>query len=96
LRLSFWFDPLGSGRSGFHMLLDGIGHDGAPLRVPIYMIARQGHGPNIPCMPAILLAKRIATGEPIVAGARPCFDLIDLDAYLGALAHLDITTIMPK
>lgn len=95
LRLSFRFDRLGSGRSGFHMLLEGIGHDGAPLRIPIFMVARRGHGPNIPCMPAILLAKRIAAGEAIAPGARPCLDLIDLDSYLGALSHLDITTIMP-
>lgn len=95
LRMSFWFDSLGSGRSGFHMLLEGVGQDGAPLRVPIFMIARQGHGPNIPCMPAILLAKSIAAGEAITPGARPCLDLIDLDAYLGALAGLDISVHAP-
>jgi hypothetical protein len=95
LRASHWFDALGSGRSGFHMMLDGIGHDSQPLRVPIFMIARQAHGPNIPCIPAILLAKRLAAGEAIAPGARPCLDLIDLPTYLRALTGLDITTIMP-
>lgn len=92
LRLSFLFDALGSDKSGFHMLLGGVGHDGQPKRVRIFMIARKVHGPNIPCIPAILLARRLAAGERIEPGARPCFDLIDLDAYLEGIAGLDVTT----
>lgn len=92
LRASFLFDPLGSNRSGFHIRLEGSGPDGEPMRVEGFMIARQGHGPHIPCLPAVLLARRIAAGEQPAPGARPCLDLIDLDQYLGALEHLDITT----
>ena len=92
LGTSSLFDPLGSGRSGLHMILSGIGRDGKPMTVRIFMVARQGHGPNIPCVPAIILARRIAAGECIAPGARPCLDLIDLDASLGALDGLDITT----
>lgn len=94
LNWSFLFDPLGSDKSGFHMFLRGTGRDGKPMEVRIFMIARQVHGPNIPCMPAIILAKRIAAGEPIAPGARPCLDLIDLDELLGSICHLDITTIV--
>ena len=86
------FDPLGSGRSGLHMFLSGIGHDGGPMTVRVFMIARQAHGPNIPCMPAIILARRFAAGERVAPGARPCLDLIDLDTLLGSLGGLDITT----
>lgn len=92
LKLSFLFDPFGSDKSGFHMFLDGIGHDGRKASVRIFMIARQVHGPNIPCIPAILLARRIAAGEMIASGARPCLDLLDLDELLAAIGHLDITT----
>lgn len=91
LRTSFLFDLLGTNRSGFHMRLSGTGRDGAPLTITIFMEARQGHGPMIPCMPVILLAKRLARGETIAPGARPCLDLISLDDYLRALRHLDIT-----
>ncbi len=92
LKASSLFDPLGSGRSGLHMFLSGIGHDGKPMTVRIFMVARRAHGPNIPCIPAILLARRIAAGQAPAPGARPCLDLIDLDTYLGAMAGLDITT----
>lgn len=92
LRASFLFDPIGSGRSGFHMYIRGVGKDGAPLVRRHWIIARQGHGPNIPCMPVILIAKRLADGEAISSGARPCLDLIGLSEYLDALASLDVTT----
>ncbi len=91
LKLAFLFDRFGSSRSGFHMFLSGEGHDGRPKRVRFFIVARSGHGPYIPCMPAILLAKRLARGEIAVRGATPCLDLIALDDYLGALKGLDIS-----
>lgn len=93
LRLAFRFDRFGSSRSGMHMILTGIGQDGRPLTRRFFLIARSGHGPYIPCMPAILIARRLAGGEAIAPGARPCLDLIGLDEYLGALAGLDIEVI---
>ena len=92
LRLSFLFDPLGSDKSGFHMFLRGTDRDGRPAEIRIFMIARQVHGPNIPCLPAIILARRIAAGERVAPGARPCLDLIGLDELLTAMESLDITT----
>ena len=93
LRLAFRFDRLGSSRSGMHMLLSGTGHDGRPREQRFFLIARSGHGPYIPCMPAILIARRLAQGEAIPPGARPCLDLIDLDEYLAALDGFDIGVI---
>ena len=90
LRLAFVFDRFGSSRSGFHMFLSGEGSDGKPKRVRFFMIARSGHGPYIPCMPAILLARKLARGEVDRRGATPCVDLIDLPDYLRALEGLDI------
>ena len=92
LKLSFLFDPLGSDKSGFHMFLSGTGKDDKPMEVRVFMVARQVHGPNVPCMPAIILTKRLAAGRTLEPGARPCVDLIDLDELLGSIAHLDITT----
>lgn len=94
LKLSFLFDPFGSDKSGFHMFLRGEGKDGRPETIRIFMVARQVHGPNIPCIPAILLAKRLADGGDIEPGARPCLDLIDLPEYLRALEGLDISLMV--
>lgn len=93
LNWSFLFDPLGSSRSGFHMYLNGFGRDGRERTERFYIIARQGHGPYIPCTPAIILAKRLARGELSQRGARPCLDLINLDEFLTALQSLDVSII---
>jgi NAD(P)-dependent dehydrogenase (short-subunit alcohol dehydrogenase family) len=91
LRATFLFDPLGTDRSGFHMRLDGEGLDGGPCRFTIFLEAREGHGPMIPCIPVILLARQIAAGDVLEPGARAYLDLVGLDEYLGALQGLAIS-----
>jgi hypothetical protein len=93
LRLAFLFDRFGSGRSGFHMVLSGIGRDGNLLERRFVIIARSGHGPYIPCIPAILMVRRLAQGAVSRRGAMPCVDLVDLDVYLAALKDLDISIV---
>jgi NAD(P)-dependent dehydrogenase (short-subunit alcohol dehydrogenase family) len=93
LRASFWFDRFGSGRSGLHMFLHGTGLDGEAKTARCFIVARSGHGPYIPCMPTILLAKMLASGNMPQPGARPCLDMIDLPTYLDALKGLDISVI---
>lgn len=93
LKSSFLFDALATGKSGFHMFLSGIDLDGQPRTERFYIIARSGHGPYIPCMPAILLAKGLADGSVRETGARPCLDLIDWPAYRAALKELDISVL---
>lgn len=88
------FDRFGSGKSGFHMTLAGEGGDGAPRTVRVHMIARQAQGPNIPCVPPILIARRMAGGWRPAPGARPCLDLIGLEEYLAALDGFDISTVV--
>lgn len=93
LQWSFLFDRLASSRSGFHMYLRGEDQEGRERTERFYIIARQGHGPFIPCMPAIILARRFARNQLIERGARPCLDFIDLQEYLAALELLDISVI---
>lgn len=75
------------------MYLSGPGRDGRPRTVRFFLIARSGHGPYIPCMPAILLARKLARDTLQARGAMPCVDLINLDEYLGALKGLDISVV---
>jgi Saccharopine dehydrogenase NADP binding domain len=91
LRIAFLFDWMGTSQSGFHMYLSGAGKSGGRKTTRFFLIARSGHGPFIPCTPAILLARKLARGEVDRIGATPCLDLIDLDEYLAALKGLDIS-----
>lgn len=93
LRLAFLFDWMGTSRSGFHMYLSGRAHTGLSRTVRFFMIARSGHGPYIPCVPVILLARKLARRELNHRGAMPCVDLIELKEYLAALEGLDIAVV---
>ncbi|MCD8497053.1 MAG: saccharopine dehydrogenase NADP-binding domain-containing protein [Alphaproteobacteria bacterium] len=90
LKISYLFDWLGTANSGFHMKLSGTGHDGQPKVISFELTARSGDGPYIPCMPAILMAKKLAAGDVKRTGASPCMGFITLGEYLRALEGLDI------
>ena len=93
VRISQLFNWLGKGRSGFFMFIDGEDEAGAAIRKVHWIVARQGHGPYIPCIPAILVAKKLAEGQEIAPGARPCLDIISLAEYQAEFAGLDIEVI---
>jgi saccharopine dehydrogenase-like NADP-dependent oxidoreductase len=91
LKTSYLFDWLGTANSGLHMHLTGIDQNGSNKTIKFNLTARAGDGPYIPCMPAILMAKKLASGEVQTRGAHACMGFISLDEYLGALEHLDIS-----
>lgn len=91
LRTSFLFDRFGTDNSALHMELGGTDANGVPKRITFELTARSGDGPYIPCMPAILLTRKLAQGEIDRTGATPCLDLITLEEYLAALEDLDIS-----
>lgn len=91
LRTSYLFDWFGSANSGFHMELSGIGKDRSNKKITFELTARSGDGPYIPCMPAILMTKKLANGTIKEAGAIPCMGMITLKEYLDALGDLHIS-----
>jgi len=90
LKLSFLFDWLGTANSAFHMELVGKDLTGQNKTITFELIARSGDGPYIPCMPAILLAKKLVNDEISKRGAYPCVGFINRDEYLNALSEMDI------
>lgn len=93
LNVSRWFDVFGGDESGFHMTLSGTGKDGRAGKRTFTLIARDGHGPFIPCIPAILCAKMLARGRLPQRGAFPCVGIITLEQYLEGLKGLNIKTM---
>ncbi|UDF04198.1 saccharopine dehydrogenase family protein [Asticcacaulis sp. AND118] len=90
LKAADLFDPLGSDDGGMFMALSGTGLDGQTLTIDWHIIARNGDGPQIPSVPAILLAERLAKGSGPTPGARSSLGLIALADYLTALEPFDI------
>ena len=87
------FDGLGSNVGGMHIGLSGVDYDAQPTRIDWHLVARRGHGPEIPCIPAIVLARKLAAGTLTARGALPCMGLMSLAEFAEAVtwAKLDIS-----
>lgn len=91
LRLSHLFDFLGSSDGGMHMIIEGKDADGNDHQVKWFIIAKNGDGPHIPTIPAIVLAKKLIRGELSFRGASACVGLVSLEEYLRELEGFDIS-----
>ncbi len=92
LKASNWFDDFGSADGGMHVVLTGKGQDGNPHTRKWFIIATDGFGPHIPTVPAIVLARKMAWGEKLEAGAQPCVGMVSLEEYLAELTDYPIKT----
>ena len=92
LQLSNLFDRLGSADGGMHMTITGLDHAGKLMNLDWFMIAKDGDGPHIPTVPAILLAKQIMRDEFKTLGAMACVGLVSLDDCLKELSNRNIRT----
>ena len=92
-RLGPYFDWMGGNTGGMHVGLAGVDREGRVARVDWHLLARRGHGPEIPCLPAIVLARKLATGALATRGAMPCMGLMTLSAFAETVtaAQLDIS-----
>lgn len=92
LAASNWFDRFGSADGGMHMVIKGTAPDGSPHTRRWFIIAKDGYGPHIPTIPAIVLAKKMAAGAPLALGAYPCVGQVSLAEYLAELKEYPVTT----
>ncbi len=67
-----WFDRFGTGLGGMVVRVAGKDARGNSAMRAWHIAADHDHGPEIPCMAAILLARRLARGEHMLPGAYPC------------------------
>jgi hypothetical protein len=89
-RLSRWMEPLVSDQGGMFVRMRGLGTDQRPLQLCWHLLARQNHGPHIPCGAAIALARKLVRGNKLPAGAMPCVGLLSVEEFLEPLRALDI------
>ena len=85
-------EPYGTKWSAMHVTLRGAGLDARPLSRTWVLRAGSDHGPNIPCFPAIALARKLLRGEVTQRGAMPCMGFLSVDEILRAIPGLDLTT----
>jgi hypothetical protein len=56
------------------------------------LVADCNHGPEIPCMAAVILATRLARGDPFPAGAKVCMGMLGLSEFEAEFARWNIST----
>jgi Saccharopine dehydrogenase NADP binding domain len=86
------FDAAAGDKGGMSVSVVGSGSDGRPVRRTWQLIAPARDGPEIPCMAAILLARRLARGDVFEAGAFPCMGFLTLSAFEPLFIQWGITT----
>jgi len=91
-RAAVALEPYGTKWSAMHLTLRGVGIDSRPLSRTWLLQAGSDHGPNIPCLPAIAVARKLLRGEIAQRGAVPCMGLLSVDEILQAVPGLDLRT----
>lgn len=92
LKASNWFDVVGSADGGMHIIIEGKDKTDRSVIRKWFIVARDGDGPYIPTVPAVVLARKMMRGAYVPPGARPCIGMVTLQEYLEELGHLKIKT----
>jgi len=93
--LGRWMQPVFSDRGAMFVKLEGLHDNGAPYALTWNLVARENHGPNVPCAASIALANKIAAGARLPAGAMPCMGLLTVEELLAPLKGLSIREYPP-
>ena len=91
LKISHLLNYFGSKTSYFTLKMIGTDTKNNVKSKLFTLKADHGDGLYIPCIPSILLAKKLTNGDISHIGAMPCTGLITLDEYLSALKGLNIS-----
>ena len=92
-RVGDWLNRFGSATGGMTVRILGLDPAGKEIAKTWELIAEDNHGPEIPCMAAVLLA--IKSGrEGLPSGARVCMGLLNLKDFDAEFARWHITTLV--
>ncbi len=91
-RLSF----LGSDRGGMFVRVVGRDSEGRRRERVWHLIARQGHGPYVPAIPSVVLAKQLLAGSGPPPGAMPCCQLFTPAEFEAEVRDLDISCFVDE
>ena len=80
----------GSDRGGMHIHIEGSVAGTQKSCLDWYLVAGNNHGPEIPCTPMIVVAKKLLSGELSERGAFACWNLFSIEELLQELADFDI------
>ena len=81
---------LGSKSGGMQMTLRGKNQDGDGLSASWNLVAHSNHGPEIPCSPALIIARQLLSGRMQERGAHACLGLFSLQDLQEEMSEFDV------
>jgi saccharopine dehydrogenase-like NADP-dependent oxidoreductase len=91
-RVGTWLNWLGTDTGGMMVRLGGIDNAGQEKCLTWELVAKDNHGPEIPCIAAIILANRHNQGCAFPSGARVCMGFLKLSDFEPEFARWGIKT----
>jgi hypothetical protein len=91
-RIATMLDRFGGEYGGMLVAVAGIAQNGSRQRVDWQLTVPALDGPEIPCMAAILMARRLARGEILERGAHPCMGFLALTDFEPEFSRWKIRT----
>ena len=95
-RVASLLDGFGGRHGGMLVSLVGTRADGKRRRLEWHLTAPASDGPEIPCMAAILLARKLAHGRIAERGAHACAGFLALGEFEPEFARWQITTAIDE
>lgn len=94
--IATWLDRFGGDCSGMSVSVIGRAAKGGRRRATWQLVAKDNHGSEIPCMPAILLTCKLAAGGAMPRGARACLGMLTLEEFQPEFARWNIVTTIEE
>lgn len=89
-RSSEWFKTWGSDAGAMHVTVHGRDAQALTATRRWTLIATHGDGPLVPTLAAAALVRKLAAGQALPLGARPCIGLLTLDDFAREAVGLHI------
>lgn len=86
-----FFQKFGSDHGAMTVGVTGETESGLPIDREWLLIAEDNHGPEIPCTPSIVIAKKLLRGNSIRSGAQACMGLFTLDEFMAELRDFSVS-----
>lgn len=91
-RTASLLDRFGGERGGMLVSVTGVKVDGGRARIEWHLSTEALNGPEIPCMAAILLARKLARNEIAARGAYACMGFLQLAEFAPEFARWGMET----
>ena len=90
-RLSDRLNRMGTDTGGMHVRLTGTDENRERIVRTWFLTATDNHGPEIPCSPALVLARKLVRNELPLRGAYPCLGMMSLVEFDHEVRDLNIS-----